>query len=171
VQTFYLVANRRSVPPIVNAANSFESTFKRRYGPISATRKDQGFAGLVSLPNPEEEAKWVVGQIASAVQKGKCRFQDCAILLRSVANYSTPFINELRRRGIPYLVGGNVGLFFREEAQAVGCLFAWLTEDGFWGEGENQIRGDSLLQEGLKFWSQATSIAVDKEKTYSELRE
>mgnify|MGYP001248232629 FL=1 len=171
VQTFYLVANRRSVPPIVRAANFFESTFKRRYGPISATREDQGFAGLISLPDPEEEAKWVVKQIASAVKKGKCRFRDCAILLRSVASYSTPFINELRQRGIPYLVGGNVGLFFREEAQAMGCLFAWLTEDGFWGEGENQIRGDSLLQAGLKFWSQATGVAVDKEKTYSELRE
>ncbi|NLY05404.1 ATP-dependent DNA helicase [Candidatus Sordicultor fermentans] len=171
VQTFYLMENRRSVPPIVRAANYFENTFKKGYGPISAKRKDQGFVGLVSLPDPEEEARWVVKEIASAVRSGKCRFKDCAILLRSVANYSVPFINELRRRDIPYLVGGNVGLFFREEAQAMGCLFAWLGKDGFWQAGGSEIRGDLLVQKGVALWSKATGIALDREKIYSELRE
>ena len=52
-------------------------------------------------------------------------------------------------RRIPYIVGGKVGLFKRDEAQAVGRIFAWFSEDGFWTQdpykwGE-KITGDDLL--------------------------
>jgi len=52
--------------------------------------------------------------------------------MRSVTTSAPPFIDEFRERGIPFIVGGKVGLFRREEAKAVGMLFSWLFEDGWW---------------------------------------
>ena len=41
---------------------------------------------------------------------------------------------SLEIRGIPYIIGGKVGLFKRPEAQALGRIFAWFSDRGFWTE-------------------------------------
>jgi len=78
------------------------------------------------------------------------------VLTRSVSLAAGPLVNVLKQRRVPYIVGGKVGLFKRDEAQALGRIFAWFYEKGFWVEdpwrwGE-QITGDDLLWTALDCW-------------------
>ncbi len=96
----------------------------------------------------------MIDQIRALAGTNVCSYSDIAILLRSVSTSGGKFIQAFRANNIPYIVGGKVGLFRRDEALAVGYLYAWLADDGFWvtdkWKGE-QIRGDDLLNraEGL----------------------
>lgn len=150
--------NRRSVPTIVKAANEFAGTFERaQYESLSATRKDRGTVTVLTCENPDSEAEWIAKQVKQLVEiKKVCRYSDIAILLRSVSTSAKPFLSVFRRNNFPFLVGGKVGLFQRDEAQAVGRLFAWLSDRGFWREGfygqGSQIDGDDLLITGLEKW-------------------
>lgn len=164
-KTFYLLQNRRSVPQIVEVANYFERTLGKNYGPLSAVRKkSEGGAFLAALYMPDSEAGWVVEEIDRGVKSGKCRFRDCAILFRSVANYAQPFIEELRRLKVPYLVGGKIGLFKRKEAKAMHHFFSWLKErNRYVTYQEWKLRSDELLRRGLKLWREATNISLCEE--------
>jgi len=150
--------NWRSVPTIVRAANEFAGTFERaKYESLSATRKDKGTAAMLACENPDSEAEWIAEQIRQLVEVKKvCTYSDIAILLRSVSTSAKPFLNVFRRLNFPFLVGGKVGLFQRDEAQAVGRLFAWLSDRGFWREGfygqGSHIDGDDLLITGIEKW-------------------
>lgn len=150
--------NRRSVKAVVNIANSFARTFERaKYEPLKAVRPQQGIVTLVECDTPEDEAEWVVSQIRRLVKEsGACTFSDIAILLRSVKTSAGPFIDALRRQGFPYIVGGKIGLFRRDEAQAAGRFFAWLSDDGFWLDDPNRwssrLQNDKLLQTAIELW-------------------
>ncbi|HID92774.1 MAG TPA: ATP-dependent helicase [bacterium (Candidatus Stahlbacteria)] len=157
--------NRRSGKNIVKLANTFADTFSRaRYKHIRAIRKGKGVAIKAEFETPEDEAEWVISQIEKYVNSGRCNYGDCAILLRSVTTSAEPFINLLRSRNIPYLVGGKVGLFRRDEGQALGRLFSWLWDDGFWVEDPwrwwDQTRGEELLETGIEAWNNATGIPI-----------
>ena len=150
--------NRRSVPIIVKAANELAGTFERaKYESLNATRKDKGTVTVLECENPDSEAEWVAKQVKQLVEVKKvCRYSDIAILLRSVSTSAKPFLSVFRRNNFPFLVGGKVGLFQRDEAQAVGRLFAWLSDRGFWREGfygqGSQVGGDDLLVTGMEKW-------------------
>jgi len=150
--------NWRSVPIIVKVANAFAETFERaKYESLNATRKDNGIVSVLDCENPDSEAEWVAEQIKQLVEVKKgCGYSDIAILLRSVSTSAKPFLTVFRRNNFPFLVGGKVGLFQRDEAQAVGRLFAWLSDRGFWREGfygqGSQIDGDDLLRTGIEKW-------------------
>jgi DNA helicase-2/ATP-dependent DNA helicase PcrA len=153
--------NRRSTKKIVKNANKFAESFERaHYEPMDPIRGEEGFIGIASHDTPEDEARWIADQIEEQVLRKKAiKFVDVGVLTRSVSTSADPLIHELRERRIPYLVGGKVGLFKRDEAQAVGRIFSWFWEDGFWVEdpwkwGE-QVSGDDLLNTALAYWDAA----------------
>lgn len=164
--------NRRSVKAVVNVANLFADTFERaKYEPLQAVRPQQGVVTLVECDTPESEAEWVVAQIQHLVKENNaCSFSDVAILLRSVKTSAGPFIDAFREHNFPYIVGGKIGLFRRDEARAVGRLFAWLSDDGFWledpGNWRSRIEGDGLLQTAIELW-QGTCPASPTSTTLS----
>jgi DNA helicase-2/ATP-dependent DNA helicase PcrA len=167
-ETIDLTENRRSVGRIVRIANAFASTFEGvRYKDIRPTREQLGQCFVVDTDRPDDEAKWVVSQIEKYVNNGRCNYNDISLLLRSVTTSGGAFIDLLREKSIPYLVGGKVGLFRRPEAQAVGKLFVWLHGSGFWVEDpwnwHNRTKGDDLLVSALSIWQLATGITPTKE--------
>jgi DNA helicase-2/ATP-dependent DNA helicase PcrA len=156
-QTVTIRENRRSGKGIVANANKFAGTFvKAHYEPMEATRKEDGFIGLVEEESPEEEADWIADQIKELVKKRGLKYSDIGVLTRSVSLAAGPLVDILKRRRTPYIVGGKVGLFKRDEAQALGRVFAWFYERGFWVEGQwkwnEQITGDDLLWTALDCW-------------------
>jgi len=154
--------NRRSGKRIVRNANKFSSTFERgHYEAMDPTRSEDGFVSVAANETPEKEALWIVDQI-QALMKGNegLKFSDFGILTRSVSTSAGPLIDVLKDRRIPYIVGGKVGLFKRDEAQAVGRIFAWFSDEGFWTQdpykwGE-KITGVDLLISALVYWNTAT---------------
>ena len=87
------------------------------------------------------------------------KYSDIGLLTRSVSLAAGPLVDEFKARRIPYIVGGKVGLFKRDEAKAMGCIFSWFCEDGFWVEDpwkwNEKISGDDLLEAALQFWKAA----------------
>jgi len=156
-QTVTIRENRRSGKRIVANANKFAGTFeKAHYESMEATRKDDGFIGLVEDESPEDEAVWIADQIGDLVGKRGLKYSDIGVLTRSVSLAAGPLVDILKERRVPYIVGGKVGLFKRDEAQALGRIFAWFYERGFWVEDQwkwnEQITGDDLLRTALDCW-------------------
>ena len=171
--------NRRSAKHIVWNANKAASTFERgHYEAMDPTRSEEGFVAVASNETVEDEASWIVDQIQALMKDNKgLKFSDFGVLTRSVSTSAGPLIDLLKQRRIPYIVGGKVGLFKRDEAQAVGQIFAWFSDDGFWtidahNWGE-KITGDDLLTSALQFWDAAHSHGhpKDAEKRLRKIKE
>jgi DNA helicase-2/ATP-dependent DNA helicase PcrA len=151
--------NRRSTKKIVRNANKYTDSFEQvHYEKMDPTRKEEGFIGIAEHDRPEDEARWIADQIEELVVRKKAiRFSDVGVLTRSVRTSASPLIEEFRTRGIPYVVGGKVGLFKRDEAQAVGRLFSWFYEAGFWVEDpwnwSERTTEDELLNTALEYWN------------------
>jgi len=157
--------NRRSGKRIVDIGNSIASTFENRtFEPMKNFRKNDGYVYVASFETPKEEAKWIADQIKYLVEKENLSYSNFGILLRSVSTSAKPFIEEFKRKDIPYLVGGTVGLFKREEAKAVGKLFVWLYEEGFWKDFEETLEHGQLVNSALQDWNDATGLIPDKDK-------
>ncbi len=157
-ETVEISENRRSSQSVVRAANAFASGFAVKSPPMVATRGDDGIACLKEFADDGAEARWVVDQVEAMVSGG-LRYSDVGILMRSVRNYAGPIIEELKRRRVPYSLGGGIGLFRRDEVQAMARIFSWLADSGLWPE-EGSMRGrmlegEPLLKSGLKFWAAA----------------
>ena len=153
--------NRRSTKRIVRNANKFADSFERaHYESMDATRSEEGFVAIACNETPEKEAVWIVDQIQALMKENEgLKFSDFGILTRSVSTSAGPLIDVFKDRRIPYIVGGKVGLFKRDEAQALGRIFAWFSEDGFWTQdpykwGE-KITGVDLLISALVYWDTA----------------
>ncbi len=170
VKTIQLIVNRRSARTIVESANNFAENFETRYAPLQPKRKEEGKVVKIESDTAEEEAERIASEIEACVKNSKCKFKfnDFAILLRSVKTSGGPFINCFKRKNIPYIIGGKAGLFMREEAQAIGQLFCWLSDYGFWLEDPNnrnkKIIRDALLDNGIRLWSQSTQIDISNKK-------
>jgi DNA helicase-2/ATP-dependent DNA helicase PcrA len=169
--------NRRSGRRIVQNANKFADSFERsNFESMEATRTDEDFIGMASLDTPEDEARWIADQVERLVREGNARFSDIGILVRSVSTSAGPLIDEFKERRIPYIVGGKVGLFKRDEAQAVGRIFAWFSEGGFWTPNpwkwQEKVEGDDLITTGLRYWgySSAHGLPSDAESKIKEIR-
>lgn len=157
--------NRRSAKRIVKLANKFAKTFEgTKYKEMSSTRGEDGIVSLVKCKNENSEAEWITKQIKRLVDEKKlCSYSDIAILLRSVSTSAGPFIDNFKKEDIPYLVGGKVGLFRRDEAQAVGRIFAWLG-DNFWVEKDTNVwartEGDALLGSAIDRWKSIPKVKL-----------
>jgi len=153
--------NRRSGKRIVENANKFAATFSRRhYEEMDPTRPVDGFVGVSSHETAEDEARWIADQIETLMENNKeLKLSDFGILTRSVSTSAGPLIDKFKERRITYIVGGKVGLFKRDEAQALGRIFSWFWEDGFWVPGvwnwNERISGDDLLTTAIASWDAA----------------
>lgn len=161
-ESIIIKENRRSCKIIVDNANKFASRFKEYYEPMEAIRDEQGFISLTEHETPEEEAKWIADSIEELIRRG-LNYSDIGVLTRSVNLAAGPLIDILKQRRIPYIVGGKVGLFKRDEAQAVGRIFAWFYNNGFWvDKEEGKITGDDLLITALEHWDSIYRYGLPK---------
>jgi len=149
--------NRRSTRAIVKSANTFANSFERvKYEPLKHTRDEEGQVFLVECDTPNTEAVWLAKQVNNLVSNQSCNYSDIAILLRSVSTSAEPFLEAFKMCGFPFLVGGKVGLFQRDEAQAVGRLFSWLSDSGFWIEDPwnwwDRTEDEELLDTAIESW-------------------
>ena len=170
--------NRRSTKRIVKNANKFADSFERaHYEPMDPTRSEEGFVTIACNETPEREAVWIVDQIQALMKDNEgLKFSDFGILTRSVSTSAGPLIDVFKDRRIPYIVGGKVGLFKRDEAQALGRIFAWFSEDGFWTQDPYKwgvkITGVDLLISALVYWDTAHGHSHPKnaEKKLREIK-
>jgi len=157
--TISITENRRSIPSIVTLANDFADHFEgENYDHLEAIRTGDGGTYIGEMSSDIAEAEWVANQIENYVRNGHCSYRDIGILFRSVNTSGPKFIDVFRRRGIPFIVGGKVGLFRRSEVRAVGKLIAWLARDGFFQDNKfsrDSIRGDDLLNSAILDWNDA----------------
>jgi len=165
VEQLTIPENRRSGKKIVEVSNTFADTFEGELYPhMVAIRTDEGAVRTISTNDKYDEAQWVAEQVENLVKQG-FDYSDMAILLRSVNTSAKPYIEEFKKRKIPYSVGGKVGLFKRNDAQAIGMLLSWLDDDGFWVTdpyrwSESQVDGDDLLLQGIKNWRAAVDFPL-----------
>lgn len=93
----------------------------------------------LTFDDPKEEASWIADRVEElhglAFQDGPeaeprgLSWSDCAVLFRSVAKDSGPLVEELRRRGIPFVVKGLNRLFGSPEIQAVVGVFRFVNRE------------------------------------------
>jgi DNA helicase-2/ATP-dependent DNA helicase PcrA len=121
--------NRRSAPKIVEVANkvghSINKSIEEQMIPLREATGESVW--WIEESSPESEASWVANKILE-LNKSGVRFSDIAVLLRSVNTSGGPLVQEFRRNKIPFIVGGRIGLFRRDEAQALGRIFAWMVD-------------------------------------------
>lgn len=165
--TILITENRRSTVSVIETANGFSDTFEgQRYDHMAPIRPDRGGVYLAKMKSDATEVDWIADQIQALVGAGTCNYNDIALLFRSVTTSAPPFIDEFRRRDIPFIVGGKVGLFRRPEILGVGQLFAWLWDDGFWQQDRwsqrTRIRGGDLFAAAVGNWNQGIpDLALD----------
>ena len=177
--SFDITQNRRSGKNIVLNANRFADSFQKlSVKPMDPTRDLEGYLGSADLETPVDEARWIADQIQELVEKQKnITFSDIGILTRSVSTSAGDLIDEFRSRHIPYIVGGKVGLFRRDEAQAVGKIFAWFSEKCFWTpdpwKWQIRIEGEDLLTSAFDSWGEAHNHGIpnDAEVRLREIKE
>lgn len=170
-QTLVIPENRRSVPSVITAANNFADTIDgETYDHMIPTREGNGGVFVVSKSSDGEEVQWIVGEIERLVREGKCRYKDIALLFRSVKTSAPPFIETMRERRIPFVVGGKVGLFRRPEIRALGMLFCWLSPEGFWQEDryhpDSKISGEGLLEAADEAWELGMGVKLPRDALY-----
>jgi len=145
-EAIFLQKNRRSTQDIIKVANKFAYTIDKTTDTkmIPYRKEPNQSVWWVEHLVPGDEATWVSDKIIQLNESG-VRFSDIAILLRSVKTSGAPFIQEFRQKRIPYILGGRIGLFRRQEAQALGRIFAWLSdtpwiEDPYLGSRSRQTK-------------------------------
>lgn len=171
-----LTENTRSCQEIVDTANNVAFSFNSaEYEPMKKIRTEKGSFILSTCDSNLSEARWVIDQIEAIVARDKVfNYSDIAILLRSVNTSADPFIKSCKAKNIPYLVGGKVGLFRREEAVVVGCLYAYLADNGFWKKNPysyEKITGEGLLDFAKELYGSlplSDSFPVEAVKKWKE---
>jgi DNA helicase-2/ATP-dependent DNA helicase PcrA len=172
VDTVNVSENWRSCSSVVNTANAFAKSLSSKYDDIRPKRPERGKVIKVAFQNEMKEAGVIVNTIKRIVEKEKlCDYSDIAILFRSVKTSADPFIEAMKRENVPFIVGGKVGLFKRDECQLVGRLFAWLDDNGFWKPdlyGRETIDGEDLLESSSELWENSFGNGSFPEKRLRE---
>ncbi len=127
-----LVDNRRSLSPIVKAANRFAESITGRLEKEMSPVRGEGPKGdpaviCWSAENCEEEGERIAKHIKQLHAKG-LRYADVAILLRSVSSSAGPIAAALEAEGIPASFAGRSGLFDQPEVAALGMAYVWVAE-------------------------------------------
>ncbi len=167
-QRFDLRNNRRSARVLVKAANSVSKHIANgRFKSMEPVRGETGQLVVYNGDKPEDEAGWISKQIKTFVETGKARYSDIAVLMRSVSTSAPLLLEALKKEGIPVLIGGKVGLFRKPESQALGRIFSWLWDGGFWVENSwnwhEKITGGQLVTTAIEKWEEGTGFKVAKD--------
>ncbi len=114
VQTIFMMANYRSTPQILNAANSLIAANQLRIRKDLIPVLPDGLPVICHFaPDREAEAAWIAGRIL-AMQSSGVPLKAVTILYR--AHYVTRVMEEaLRRKEIPYAIYSGVQFFDRME--------------------------------------------------------
>lgn len=99
-------------------------------------RFERGDLLALTYDDPVQEARAIVDRIqqlqgmpfqdAPDAPERALSYADCAVLFRSVRHDAGPLVEELRRRGIPYIIKGLVRLFETLEVQAAVACFRYI---------------------------------------------
>ena len=119
--------NRRSRPPIIEAAAAFADTIPHRLPKqMQAVREAAGPAITAwRAPTPDDEAHHIADTMQRLHAEGFA-WRELAVLYRSVRTAAGPLLRVLDERGIPYQCGGRSGLFQQPDVSALARCFAWL---------------------------------------------
>ena len=114
-----LEENYRSTKSILRVADQLISNNVRRKEKSLVTANDEGKpVRLVAYPSPQDEAADISDSIALAIQKGKRKAKDFAILYRT--NWlSRAFEHTLRQCGVPYQVLNGHEFYQRREIKDI----------------------------------------------------
>ena len=160
VETIIIPENRRSLKNIVINANEFVKSFKNsNYNDMKYLNKDNGSLILGKFDCYDEEARNIVKTILKLRNNNIISsYSDIAILMRSVRKSSDGIIRELKNNNIPYIIGGKVGLFKRDEALVLAMIFSWFSEYNKWKSPDTNLEGEDLLKYIFKKWSAIINI-------------
>jgi DNA helicase-2/ATP-dependent DNA helicase PcrA len=97
---------------------------------------EKGDMLALEFADPEAEAAWIADRIEAlrgmpftdtpdAAQRG-LSWSDCAVLYRTVKD-AEPLVDELRSRGVPYIIKGLARLFDAPEVEALVGMFRFMT--------------------------------------------
>lgn len=121
----------------------------------------------LQFDDPATEAAWIVDRIDSmrglaftdspGSDARGLSWSDFAVLFRSVANDSGPLVDELRRRGIPFIVKGLNKLFDSPEIQAVVGIFQFMVES-IDADTLHRLWDDGQLVPACADWSKALAV-------------
>ena len=175
VERIQISRNNRSSQKIAAVSNLISGTLNDvKFEEMTARRSDEGRVIKVIFRDETEEANAIVQKIAEIVREQKANYSDIAILYRSVKTSASELINSLKEEKIPYLVGGGIGLFKRDDTQAVGRFVVWLSKNGYWQTNaynwKEKEEGDTLLKTGIDLWSGAVKFKVNKTDLERKLR-
>jgi DNA helicase II / ATP-dependent DNA helicase PcrA len=179
VRTIELADNFRSTKGIVRLGRSIaewiptSERLPKAMEFASHQEWERGDLLALELPDPEQEAAWIADRIqalrgmpftdAPDAKPRGLSWSDCAVLYRTVKD-AEPLVDELRRRGIPYIIKGLARLFEAPEVQALVGMFRFMV--GEISEAELAVlfeaadllanpallaRGVRLLEEGANF--------------------
>jgi len=164
-----LETNRRSRPDIVKAANTFAKSIPGRLEKAMKPTRPAGTCHVVPwmAETPEEEAGQLAKTICELHRLGY-RYQDMAILFRSVRTSAPVLIQAFEAHGVPYVCSGRTGLFLQPEINLFGEIFAWFV-DGDWKDerfGPSRDASlDRIVNELSKHFDKQ-GPAVDELRTY-----
>ncbi|BAS28063.1 ATP-dependent helicase [Limnochorda pilosa] len=132
VERIQLTTNYRSRPEIVRTAAGVAGRLRERLPKELRTHREPLPPGSVEFfvaETPSDEAERMAGRIDRLLAEGH-RPAEVAVLLRSVRTAAGPFVNALRRRGIPVTVVGQTSLLSRPEMALVARIFVFWTTPG-----------------------------------------
>lgn len=147
VTQFRLLTNRRSRPGIVALANEFAGTIDGRLDKeMLPFRSASGESVKVTVGTGTEadEASDLAKNILELNASG-VPFRSIAVLVRGKAAYPK-IMDAFAAQGIPVQPGGRTGLFEQPAADALGSVYAWLT-DLQWKFADTKSRVDVTLDE------------------------
>jgi len=114
-----LLTNYRSTKPILDAANAVIRNNPSRHAKELTSALGAGEpVTILELDDEETESEHVVKEITTAVQTGRARFSDFAILFRTAVQ-PRAFEAKLRARNVPYILVGGMSFFDRKEVRDV----------------------------------------------------
>src|SRR5207247_10551384 len=109
----------RSTRQILEAANAvIRNNPARHKKSLRSAVGDGDPVGFQVLDDEEGEAEFVVKEIATAVQSGRARHSDFAVLFRTAVQ-PRAFEAKLRAKRIPYVLVGGMSFFDRKEVRDV----------------------------------------------------
>jgi len=140
VRTVTLDDNFRSSEGIVDLAQSIAERNDQRLAKkmVAAGHQqfDRGDLLALAFDDPAAEARWICDRIQAMrglpfqdTPGGELRglsWSDFAVLFRSVSKDAGPLVEELKRRGVPYVIKGLARLFEAPEIQACVKLYEYI---------------------------------------------
>ena len=123
-----LEQNYRSTRTILTAANQVIANNKHRKSKVLRTEGEEGNKIVVmNADNGNLEARWTADTIKKCIDKGRCRYSDCAVLYR-VNALSRSIESALRERQIPFKVYGGMRFYDRKEIKDVICYLRLIND-------------------------------------------